>query len=106
MAGPLVYYYDEKMQKRVPVNELGHAIIDWGETIPGAKKEKTLYVKNNTNDRLVLRQPYSADEDLRIIDFPPKILNEGNGKVKLEFAPKKERLDSHNAPWGFDVVID
>lgn len=105
MAGPLVYYFDQKLEKRCPVNELGGVVLDWGETKPGTKKEKLLYVKNNTPDNLTLRQPYTEDSDLKITDFPPRLKHEESGKVKLEFAPKKERLDSLKAPWGFDVII-
>ena len=102
---PLVYYYDEAREKRVPVNEAGNPIIDWIEIIPGQKKEQTLYVYNQTRDRLVLRQPYTTDEDLQIKDYPPRLMGEESGIVKLELAIKPDRIDPHKADWGFEVVI-
>jgi len=65
----LTYYYDEKCTKRYPVNEKGEAIIDWGITIPGQVKTKLLYARNESRDRAILRQPYSMDEDQKIIDY-------------------------------------
>ena len=105
MAIVLSYYYDKECKKRYPVNENGEAIIDWGITIPGQKKIKELYAKNESRDRVALRQPYSMDEDQKIIDYPPNLMGGDRGKVTLEFAPDKDRIDSLHAPWGFDVII-
>jgi len=105
MANPLVYYFDEALKKRVPVNEEGHPIIDWGESIPGKSKETILYVKNETEDNLVLRQPYTLDEDLKILDYPSRLMRLEQSTVKLELAINKDRVDSHKADWGFEVVI-
>ncbi len=105
MKSPISYYFDEACNDRYPVNESGQAIIDWGETIPGQKKEKTLYAKNESRDKLVIRQPYTADEDLKIKDFPPRLFTHESGKVVLEFIPNKERIDALHADWGFDVIV-
>ncbi len=106
MTKPLMYFFDKKMEKRVPVNELGQVDLDWGETIPGENKEKILYVKNVTDDRLILRQPYTLDEDLLITDYPPNLLRKESGRVKLEFKPNRERIESmKHAEWGFEVVV-
>jgi len=101
----LSYYYDKECQKRYPVNEKGEAVIDWGITIPGQKKTKELYAKNESRDRAILRQPYSMDEDLKIKDYPKNLMGGDTGKVSLEFTPHKDRIDSLHAPWGFDIVI-
>jgi len=105
MAKPLTYYYDKECTKRYPMNEKGEAIVDWGITIPGQKKIKELYAKNESRDRAIFRQPYSMDEDLKITDYPKNLMGNDIGKVTLEFAPNKDRIDSLNAPWGFDLVI-
>ncbi len=60
MKSPVTYYYDKNMTKRVAVNPEGHPFLDWGEIIPGKKKEMTLFVKNESKDRLVIRQPYTC----------------------------------------------
>ena len=105
MTSPLVSFYDESMTKRVPVNERGIPIIDWGETIPGQKKEKTFYVKNNTRDRVIIRQPYSNDEDLSIDDYPANLLGNESGIVTMSFKPHIERIEPLKSEWGFDLVI-
>jgi len=105
LKSPIAYYYDESCSKRCPVNEQGQAIIDWGETIPGQLKTKELYVKNESRDKLVIRQPYTADEDLKIKDYPAKLLSLEKGKVILQFKPNRERIDALHADWGFDVVV-
>ncbi len=105
MKSPIHYYYDKECLTRCPVNEAGQAIVDWGETIPGQRKEKTLFAKNESRDRLVIRQPYTADEDLKIKDFPPRLLALESGKIVLEFTPNKERIDALHADFGFDVVV-
>jgi len=105
MVKPLTYYHDRECAKRCPVNEEGEVIIDWGETIPGQKKKQELFVKNESRDKLVLRQPYALDEDLHIRDYPNRLLSAGSGKVILEFTPKKERIDAMHSDWGFEVII-
>ncbi len=105
MATPLTYYYDEKCTKRYPMNEKGEAIVDWGITIPGQRKTKELYAKNESRDRAILRQPYTQDEDLKIKDYPKNLVGSDIGKVTLEFTPNKDRIDSLHASWGFDVII-
>ena len=102
---PLSYYHDEKFENRVIVNEEGKPIIDWGETIPGQIRMKTLFVKNETKDRIVIRQPWCVDEDLSIIDYPPRLFGEQAGIIKLKFAPAIHRTVPLNSEWGFDVVI-
>jgi len=105
MKSPLSYYTNEKCTERCPVNEKGNAIIDWQETIPGQVKTKVIYAKNESRDRLVVRQPYTEDEDLKIKDFPPRLFSGESGRVVLEFTPNPERIDALHADWGFDVVI-
>ena len=105
MPNPLIYYLDESLETRCPVNEKGDALVDWGSTIPGSKKERILFVKNKTNDRLVIRQPYTNDEDLKIIDYPSRLFGNGSGKVVLQFSPNPERLDPLKAGWGFEDVV-
>ncbi len=99
------YYYDEDCTKRVPVNELGSTLVDWGETIPGTKKEKTIYVKSLIEDRIIFRQPNTEDTDLRIINFPVNLLGKEVGKISLEFKPNQYRVKPLNAGWGFDLII-
>lgn len=105
MKSPLTYYYDESMSKRVPVNESGAPILDWGEIIPGKLKEMTLYIKNESRDRLVLRQPFSTSEDLKIESYPSRLFGEESGKVEFKFRPNPEKIESHHASWGFEVVV-
>lgn len=99
------YYYNEALTKRVPVNEDGNAIINWGETVPGFHKEKILYMKNLLRDKIIIRQPHSTDEDLHIVDFPTKLLGYESGKVKLVFSPPANRLVPLNGDWGFDDLV-
>jgi len=105
MAKPLTYYFDKECTKRYPVNEGGTPIIDYGEVIPGKTKQIELYIKNESRDRLILRQPYTLDEDMKIIDFPPSLFHTDSGKVTVEFTPNKERIDALHNDWGFDVVV-
>lgn len=105
MTRPFTYYYDQNLTNRVPVNEMGEPLLNWGETVPGQRKEKTLYIHNDTKDRLVLRQPQSNDEDLKILDYPLNLMTSESGKVRLEFHPHKDRIDSHKGTWGFEVII-
>jgi hypothetical protein len=93
------------MEKRVAVNETGQPIIDWGETVPGKQKEMTLYIKNESKDALVLRQPFSTSEDLKIEDYPQRLQGEDYGMVKLSYKPNTESIESHFGSWGFEVVI-
>ena len=102
---PITYYFDEECEKRYPVNEHGEAIIDWGETIPGQKKERILWARNESKDRAILRQPYSQDEDQKIIDYPANLMSGEKGKVTLSFKPNQDRIESLKAGWGFDVII-
>ena len=102
---PVSYYYDKQCEKRVPVNELGETILDWGETVPGAKKEMTLFIKNETKDRLVIRQPYSLDEDFKITNYPTRLFGEESGKISLSFHPNTERITPLKSGWGFEIVI-
>ena len=101
----LEYYLDEKLTKRLAVNVTGGAMIDWGESTPGVKKERTIYVKNLTHDRIILRQPYTEDDDLQIVDYPPKLLGKESGKVKLEFTPGATRIKPLSADFEFELVI-
>ena len=105
MKSPLTYYYDEAMQKRLPVNEEGAPIIDWGETIPGKKKEKILYVKNDSKDSLTFRQPFTTSEDLTIQNYPARLQGEDYGKVTLHYRPNPESIESHHSSWGFQIII-
>ncbi len=106
MAGiALTYFYDKECKKRYPVNEKGEAIVDWGITVPGQKKIKELYAKNESRDRAILRQPYSMDEDLKIVNYPKNLFSGDTGKVELTFEPKTERVDALHADWGFDLII-
>ncbi len=99
------YYVDQEMTSRYPVNELGKPVIEWGECIPGTKKERVLYVKNITNDRLIFRQPHSSDEDLKITNFPTSLSGKESSKVVLEFVPDINRITPLRADWGFDLII-
>ena len=99
------YYLDEHLTKRLPVNELGLAIVDWGETTPGMKKERLLYIKNLTHDKLTLRQPSTEDSDMKITDFPTRLLGKEYGKVMLEFTPHLTRIKPLNTNWSFEIVI-
>ena len=103
---PIVeYYVDQSMKSRYPVNPLGKPIIEWGESLPGTTKKREIYVRNATNDRIVMRQPHTSDPDLFIKDFPTS-LNRGEiAKVVLEFAPALERDTPLRADWGFELVI-
>jgi len=105
MKSPLTYYFDEKMKKRVPVNENGEPVLDWGETIPGKRKEMTLYVKNESKDKLVLRQPFTTDKDEKIEDYTPRLFGEEVGTVKLSLTPDINKIESHRGSWGFEIVL-
>jgi len=105
MDHPIMYYFDEKCKKRYPVNEEGVPIIDWGITVPGKKREKIIYARNESRDRSILRQPYSLDEDLKIKDYPQNLFSEQVGKVILTFEPKPDRISALHADWGFDVIV-
>ena len=105
MAKPLTYYMDKECTKRCPLNEAGEVIIDWGETIPGQRKKRELFVKNESRDKLILRQPYSLDEDLKIISYPARLFYSDSGRIALEFSPNTERIDALHSEWGFDVVV-
>jgi len=102
---PITYYYDEKCTKRCPLNENGEAIVDWGETIPGQKKVREIYAKNESADRIILRQPYTGDKELHITDFPKNLFNQESGKVTLMFNPNENRIEALKTDWGFDVVV-
>lgn len=105
MKSPLTYYIDKKMEKRVPVNEEGFPIIDWGETIPGKLKEMILYVKNESKDPLTFRQPYCTSEDLKVEDYPAQMKAGTLGLVKLRYRPNPDTIESHHASWGFQVIV-
>jgi len=105
MVTPITYYIDKECKKRYPVNETGQAIIDWGISVPGEKKIKELYAKNESRDRAVFRQPYSIDKDLTITDYPTNLMAKEVGIVTLSFEPKKERIDAMHSSWGFDIII-
>lgn len=107
MISPKVieYYYNKDCTKRVPVDELGNTVVDWGETIPGIKKEKQLWVKSLIYDRIIFRQPSTEDSDLFIRDFPITLMGKQSGKVLLEFAPNENRIAPLNAGWKFDLIV-
>ena len=102
---PVEFYINPEMTKRYPVNELGSIIVDWGECVVGTKKERTLYIKNITNDRLALRQPHSSDEDEKIIDYPITLPPQQSGKVIVEFTPNINRIEPLRGGIGFEYVI-
>jgi len=99
------YYTDKELTNRIPVSETGVPKFDWGETMPGQKKEKTFYMKNITPDRITIRQPYSSDEDFTIKDFPVTLKGKENGLITLEFAPAWSRIKPLDVNWGFDYLI-
>ena len=105
MKFPLTYYHDEKMTKRVIVNEEGFPVIDWGETIPGQKKEMKLYVKNESKDNLVIRQPYTTDKDLKIENYTARIMSEDRGTVSVSLTPNTNKIESHHGSWGFEIIV-
>jgi len=101
----LEYYTDKELLNRIPVNETGQPIFNWGETIPGETKEKTFFVKNMRPDKVSLRQPYSTDEDFKIKDYPVHLKGAESSSMTLEFHPSWNRTSPLNADWGFDLVI-
>ena len=105
MKAVLEYYLDKNLTKRVQVNEIGQPIFDWGEVIAGQRKEKTVFVKNVSNDRVSLRQPYSSDEDFKIIDFPVHLKGQESATMKFEYAPSWHRTKPLDTDWGFELVI-
>jgi hypothetical protein len=105
MKSPLTYYYDELHSKRVPVNETGQPILDWGETVPGKRKELTLFIQNESKDKLVLRQPFSTDETLKIEDYPSRLFSEEKGIMKFSLTPNIEKIESHHGSWGLEIVV-
>ena len=105
MTSLLSYYYDMQLTKKVHTNEKGIPIIDWGETVPGQKKEKILFIKNNRRDRIIIRQPYSNDEDFHIVDYPQNLFGLESGVLKLEFTPNINRTEPLKSEWGFDLVL-
>jgi len=105
MKHPLAYYFDKKFEKRVPVNETGNPIIDWGETIPGQKKTIELFVRNESKDRLVIRQPYTSTKELEINDYPARLFSSDTGKVNLSYTAHPDKIESHHGTWGFEIVL-
>lgn len=102
---PLTYYYDELHSKRVPVNESGQPVLDWGETVPGKRKEMKLYIKNESKDGLILRQPFSSDDSLKIEEYPAKLFSEDKGTMTFSLTPDINKIESHNGTWGFEIVL-
>ena len=105
MKKPLAYYFDESMDKRVPVNEEGNPIIDWGETIPGQKKTIELFVHNESKDRLVIRQPYTSSDEIAINDYPARMFPGDKAIVSLSYTAHPEKIESHHGTWGFEIVL-
>lgn len=105
MKTPLVYYYDEALTKRYEVNESGFPILDWGEIIPGKHIERTLYVRNESKDRLVLRQPFTTSDELSLVEYPTLLLSGEQGTVKLSYNSNPEKIESHHATWGYEVIV-
>lgn len=101
----LEYFADEHLKNPIPTNESGQPVFDWGETIPGERKEKIFYIKNNTHDTITLRQPHSTDEDFKIIDYPTQLKGKEVSTIKLEFAPAWNRIIPLNAGFDFDKII-
>ncbi len=105
MKSPLNYFHDEALTKRFEVNENGQPIIDWGETIPGKQKEMTIFVKNESKDKLVLRQPFTTSDELALNDYPPRLFAGEKGIVKLSYKSNPEKIEAHHSTWGFEVII-
>lgn len=105
MKTPLIYFHDESMTKRYEVNENGFPILDWGEIIPGKRVERTLYVKNESKDRLVLRQPFTTSKELTLNDYPTNLMGGDKGVVKLTYTSNPEKIEAHNSTWGFEVIV-
>lgn len=105
MKSPIAYYFDKNFEKRVPVNEMGHPIVDWGETIPGQKKSIELFVRNESKDKLVLRQPYTSTKELAINDYPSRLFGGDKGSVKLSYEAHPDKIESHHGTWGFEIVL-
>ena len=105
MITPLAYYYDEALTKRYEVNEFGFPILDWGEIIPGKHIERILYVKNESKDRLVLRQPFTTSDELSLEEYPTKLFSGDTGIVKLAYNSNPEKIESHHATWGYEVIV-
>lgn len=101
----LEYFADEFMKTRIPVNEIGQPIFDWGETVPGERKERTFFIKNNTHDIVTLRQPHTSDEDFFIKDYPTQLKGKDSATITLEFAPKWNRVKPLDASFDFEKVI-
>ena len=105
MITPLGYFHDKSMTKRYEVNELGFPIVDWGEIIPGKQLEKTLYVMNESKDKLVIRQPFTTSTELTINDYPSRLFAGDKGQVKLSYKSNPEKIEAHNSTWGFEVIL-
>lgn len=101
----LEYYTDSKMKNKIPVNEMGQPLFDWGDTVPGERREKTFYIKNTTPDTITLRQPHTNDEDFSIKDYPTQLKGYSSGVMKLEFTPAYNRIKPLNADFGFEKII-
>lgn len=105
MKSPVTYYHDESHTKRVAVNEKGQPILNWGETIPGKRKEKTLYIQNESMDSLVLRQPFTTGKALKIEDYPPRLFSEESGTMKFSLTPDVNAIESDHSSWGLEIVV-
>jgi len=105
MKSPVTYYYDEMHTKRVPVNEMGNPILDWGETIPGKRKEMVLHMKNESKDQLVLRQPFTTGTALKIEDYPQRMFSEDKGTIKFSLTPDINKIESDHSSWGLEIVV-
>ncbi len=100
----LEYFADEKLNHKIKINELGQPLFDWGETVPGERKEKTFFVRNVTDYGVTIRQPQSYDEDFRVKDFPIHLNPNQLGKVVLEFAPQRNRIKPLAADWSIEIL--
>ena len=101
----MTFYHDEDCKNRCKVNESGMPLLEWGETVPGKIKTKTLYGVNESKDRIILRQPYTLDESLKITDYSVSIQGGEKGFVSFELVTKNDAIDSINTDWGFDVLV-
>jgi hypothetical protein len=81
-------------------------VIDFVLTQKGEAKQINVEVFNGYNDTIELQNPFSADNDVKILKFTKELKAQTFGIIVLEFKPSLERKESLKLKdIGFQVVV-